>query len=292
MITADTNSVSVSAKATYNDKNAGTGKAVTYSNISLSGAKKDNYVIVDTMTGTNEIKPKTLTATFSNISRAYNGTKNATENGKSLNGVINGDTVSFASGITGTFADKNVGTNKTVTYSGIALTGTDKANYTITSTATGKGTISKANLTLTAEDVTKTYDGTTAVTGGTLKVKSGTLYTAQGDSMSGGTFAFTDKNAGTGKTVTVTGATISDGNSGNNYNVTYADNTTSTINKAELTATFDAISKTYDGTTADTQASRTATNVSGVVTGETVGVTGTATYTTESADDENSQTVS
>uniref|UniRef100_UPI00260DD83E MBG domain-containing protein n=1 Tax=uncultured Azonexus sp. TaxID=520307 RepID=UPI00260DD83E len=63
-----------------------------------------------------------------------------------------------------------------------------------------------------------------------------------------GTFAYTDKNAGIGnKTVTVSGVTVNDGNSGNNYNVTYADNTTSTINKANLIVTANDASKTHDG---------------------------------------------
>jgi hypothetical protein len=48
--------------------------------------------------------------------------------------------------------------------------------------------------------------------------------------LSGGSFAYTDKNVGAGnKTVTTTGVTVGDGINNGNYNVTYADNTTSTI---------------------------------------------------------------
>ena len=93
-------------------------------------------------------------------------------------------------------------------------------------------TINPAALTLSTSNITKTYDGTTSALG-TPFVTSGTLYGS--DSLSGGTFAFTDKNAGTNKTVTVSGVTLNDGNSGNNYTVTYANNTASTINKADLT---------------------------------------------------------
>lgn len=108
----------------------------------------------------------------------------------------------------------------------------------------GTLTINKANITISTSNVTKTYDGTTSAAGTTV-VTSGSLYGS--DVVSGGSFAFTDKNAGTNKTVTVSGFSISDGNSGNNYNLTYADNTTSTINKADLTITANNDSKTYDG---------------------------------------------
>src|SRR4029077_20438888 len=58
----------------------------------------------------------------------------------------------------------------------------------------------------------------------------------------------TNANAGSGdKIVTVSGVTVSDGNSGGNYNVTYANNTTSTINPASLTVSTNNVTKTYDG---------------------------------------------
>src|SRR5690606_10587827 len=68
-------------------------------------------------------------------------------------------------------------------------------------------------------------------------------------SLSGGTFAFSDKHVGTGKTVTVDSVTVNDGNSGANYEVSYVANTNSTITPATLT--LDAVSdnKRYDGTT-------------------------------------------
>ena len=104
----------------------------------------------------------------------------------------------------------------------------------------GKLTINKANLTVSTGNVTKTYNGTLAAAG-TATLTSGTLYGS--DSLSGGSFAFTNKNVGIGnKTVTVSGVTVNDGNSGGNYNVTYANNTTSTINKANLTLSTSNVS--------------------------------------------------
>ena len=63
---------------------------------------------------------------------------------------------------------------------------------------------------------------------GAAIVTSGQLFGS--DSLSGGTFAYSNANAGSGnKTVTVGGVTVSDGNGGSDYAVTYANNTTSTI---------------------------------------------------------------
>ena len=105
--------------------------------------------------------------------------------------------------------------------------------------------------------------------------------------LSGGTFAFTDKNAGTGdKTVTTTGVTVIDGNSGGNYTVTYADNTTSTINKANLTLTATTNTKTYDGTTA---AAGTLVTPTGNVAGDTV--TASETYVSKNVMGTNGSTL-
>ncbi len=74
--------------------------------------------------------------------------------------------------------------------------------------------------------MSKTYDGTTSVTGAAPVVTSGTLYVNQSnsntqDALSGGSYTYTDANAGTGnKTVTTSGVTITDGsNNGGNYAV-------------------------------------------------------------------------
>jgi hypothetical protein len=87
--------------------------------------------------------------------------------------------------------------------------------------------------------------------GGTLfggEVFNGTLFPK--DSLpDNGLFAFTDRNAGTGnKTVSVSGVTVNDGNGGQNYQVNYVPNRSSTINPAVLTVSTANVAKTYDGT--------------------------------------------
>jgi hypothetical protein len=164
---------------------------------------------------------------------------------------------------------------------GTAATGTNAGSYSGDyysnqsgyDLAGGNLVIARAALTLGSGNVIKTYDGGLTATS-TAIVISGTLFGA--DAISGGVFAFTDKNAGIGtKTVTTTGVTITDGNSGGNYTISYANNITSTINPAVLTATATAADKIYDG---NTTAAATVSIVSGLVNGETLGVTAGATF--------------
>jgi hypothetical protein len=120
------------------------------------------------------------------------------------------------------------------------------------SVTVGNFTVTAAPITVSTPSVTKTYDATTNAAG-SLIVTSGQLF--GGDSLSGGSFAFTNANAGSGnKTVTVGGVTVNDGNSGANYAVTYASNTTSTINRAALALNAITDSKTYDGSTSSDEA--------------------------------------
>src|SRR5205085_9684051 len=70
----------------------------------------------------------------------------------------------ITSGAVAVFDDKNVGADKTVTFSGYTITGDDAANYTLTQ-PTSAATITPKTLTvtgITASD--KYYDGTTVAT--------------------------------------------------------------------------------------------------------------------------------
>ena len=134
-------------------------------------------------------------------------------------------------------------------------------------------TITPANLTLTTGNVSRPYDGTTQAAG-TIGVASGGGTVFTGDTLStSGSFAFTDKNAGTGdRTISVAGGSVTDGNSGKNYTLSYVPNTTSTITPRPVTLTALAVpSRVYDGTTTATLAGATAT-FNNLVTGESLGV--------------------
>jgi len=119
--------------------------------------------------------------------------------------VLSGDVVSYTGG-TATFANKNVGTAKTVTATGLSLTGTDAGNYTVNSTATATADITPLAITGSITASNKIYDATTAAT-----IASHTLTgVLSGDvvSYTGGTATFANKNVGTAKTVTATGLSL------------------------------------------------------------------------------------
>src|SRR5207248_3262773 len=62
------------------------------------------------------------------------------------------------------YGGKNVGTGKTVSLSGISVTGTDAGNYTFNTTASTTADVTQRPLFVTAHGVNKTYDATNAAT--------------------------------------------------------------------------------------------------------------------------------
>ena len=292
VVNGDSISLNDPTSGTYSTPNAGINIPVTVTGLALLGTKADDYVLASTTitgpvgiinaAGVNAVLGY-LTGT---VSKVYDGTlavTNLTSANYALSGVMGSDDVVLTGPATGTYATANVGTGITVTSStGLALSGAQASNYYLTNTqATGPiGIITPAPLTVTTTAVTKSYDGTTSAAG-SATLASGTLYTNVGtgvqDSLSGGTFAFTDPNAGAGnKTVTVGGVTVSDGNGGGNYTITYANNTTSTITPAQLTYTSNPVSSIYGSTPSSFSGT-----VTGFVNGDTLATatTGTLTFT-------------
>src|SRR6185369_14083381 len=104
---------------------------------------------------------------------------------------VSGDVLSVTG--TASFNDKNVGTAKTVSVSGISIAGTDAGNYTFNTTASTTADITPKALTISATGINKVYDGTTAATVTLSDDRvAGDVFT---DSYTTATFA--DKNVGT-----------------------------------------------------------------------------------------------
>ncbi len=229
----------VSGTATFADKNVGTGKTVTATSITLTGTDANNYTPSSTATTTATITTKSLTVTISALNKTYNGTTSASVT--YLDNRVSGDVFTVSG--TATFADKNIGTGKTVTASGITLAGTDANNYTQNTTATTTADITTRTLTVTITASNKTYDSTNtaSVTYADNRV-SGDVFTVSGSP------SFADKNVGTGKTVTATGISISGADSANYTNNSTASNTAD-ITQRQLVVTLSASHKVYDGNT-------------------------------------------
>ena len=193
-----------SSSAAYEDKHVAwaneqpAAKRITYT-ITLTGSKANNYTLNDmagvtaALSARGTITPKKLTAKFSDVTKAYDGTTKVTDptltltpnSYKGNGGVIAGDLVTLTK--TGaSYASKHVKDNKgqpkTVTYTGLAL---DNRDYQLvddsgnaTTTGKGNGTITQA--TVTANDIvwnwqkgadgqnvpiTKVYDNDASVDG-------------------------------------------------------------------------------------------------------------------------------
>lgn len=207
-IVGDDVAIQLPTLATYDNRNAGTGKRVTTS-IALIGADKANYRLAsDTISADiGVITRKPIDLRFVGpVSKTYDGSRTAELSASNfvLNGVVAGDAVLLSRPRSGTYDSKNAGKGKFVTVTGLALTGTDAANYTIPSTLSSQiGTIDPKVLTAQlVGSVQKVYDGTlnARLTSSNLKV-SGMI---SGDAISvlvNGIAAFDTKDAGTGKTV-------------------------------------------------------------------------------------------
>ncbi|MCT9813538.1 YDG domain-containing protein, partial [Acidovorax sp. Be4] len=260
----------------FSDQNAGAGKTVTVTGATLGNGTglASNYTVSNATGVTADINAKALTVSGVTAgNKTYDGTTAAALSGGTLNGLVGSETL-VLSGQTGTFADKNVAAGQTVTVTGATLAnGTGLAsNYTV-SNATGVTADINAKA-LTVSGVTagnKTYDGTTtaSLSGGILNglVGNETL------TLTGQSGVFSDQNAGAGKTVTVTGATLGNGTGlASNYTVSNATGVTADISAKALTVSgVTAGNKTYDGTTT---ASLSGGILNGLVGNETLTLSG------------------
>ncbi|MCC6912551.1 MAG: autotransporter-associated beta strand repeat-containing protein, partial [Rhodospirillaceae bacterium] len=240
-------------------KNVGSQAIGALGSLSLGGSAAGNYSLVG---ASGSVAVTKAALTFSGISvnaKVYDRTATASINvgTLSLSGVIGADAVAVdASGAAAAFADKNVGAAKTVTISGLNLTGADAANYELgTSSTIATADITAKSLTvagITAND--KVYDGTAAAS---LNTFSATLSgVISGDtvsvSSSGHTAAFADKNVGAGKSVTVSGVSLSGGDAGNYVLATQPSGLTAAISSRNVTASISVAGKTYDGSVSAT----------------------------------------
>ncbi|MGN6430909.1 MAG: beta strand repeat-containing protein, partial [Gaiellaceae bacterium] len=224
--------------ASFDNKNVGTAKTVTASGFTKGGTDAGNYVFANPQgTTTADITAKTLTVSASGINKVYDG--NAVATVTLSDNRVSGDvfTDSYTSA---TFNNTNVGTGKPVSVSGISISGTDAGNYSFNTTVSTSADITARKLTVTAATNTKTYDGTTSAAA-TPTITSGAL---QGSDTANLLETYDTMNVGTGKTLTPSGS-VSDGNGGNNYAVTFVSNTTGVINARAITIKANNLTKVY-----------------------------------------------
>lgn len=191
----------VALSGTFNDKNVGTGKAVT---LGLSGVDAGNYTWAGA-SGTADITPKTLNVTYTGVNKAYDGTTAATINtaGATYAGLVAGDNLTVSAA--GAFADKQAGTGKTVTVSGVTLSGADAGNYSVAATGTATADITPRVLTVAlAGPVSKTADGNADATLVPANYVVGNVVAGESVAVTRTAGRYGDPAPGTGKTVTAT----------------------------------------------------------------------------------------
>ena len=245
--------------ARFLSKDAGTNSRVEITAVLPEGADAGNYRLPTTFADAQaSITPRPVDFTASAASKVYDGTRNvtlqlspvaaSTASGAPPAGLVAGDLLTIAG--TGAFSSKNVGAAVPVslTPESVQLAGADARNYTL-GARTGPAlaaAITPRELKVTAKVNDKVYDGTTQATA------SLSADAVPGDTLSFNMdVTFSDRNAGTGKTVTID-ASASNAVSGpdaGNYRLASALTTNKpTITPAPLVATRTApVSKVYDG---------------------------------------------
>src|SRR5439155_21944927 len=110
---------------------------------------------------TADITARALTVSAAGINKVYDGTTDASVT--LSDNRVPGDVLTDAS-TAASFADKNVGTAKAVSVTGISISGPDAANYTFNTTASTSADITARALTVSAAGISKVYDVTTDAT--------------------------------------------------------------------------------------------------------------------------------
>jgi filamentous hemagglutinin family protein len=283
-----TETLTLARTGVFDTKDAGIGKTVT-ATLSLAdgsgGGKASNYALpgAGQVTTTADITPRPLTVSgLTAVTREYDGTRNVTLAGTGgLSGLVGTETLGFSLG-SGLFDTKDAGVDKTISASLVLSDGSNggkASNYLLPAagSATFTGTILPKSLAIsgvTAAD--KVYDGNTEATVSVASVSgfvSGETVVVQ----PAGTFA--DKNVGTAKKVSVT-LSLQDGSGGGlagNYVLgSKAATTVADITRRPVTVSgVVAQDKVYDATLV---ATLSAGSVAGLVPGEALTVSGTATF--------------
>src|SRR6185503_14476610 len=189
---------------------AGNGTAA-FSGLSVSASGTDKQLtasvaggLTSAVSASIDVAKATVNGSITASSKTYDGTTAATIATRSLGGVLGSDAVSLSGG-TASFASKTVGTAKTVTATGLTLSGPDAGNYQLASTtATALADITARPLTVSATGVNKAYEGSASAT---VTLSDNRV---AGDSLSTSYMSatFANKNVGTAKTVSVSGITV------------------------------------------------------------------------------------
>ncbi|MDR0834292.1 MAG: YDG domain-containing protein [Candidatus Symbiothrix sp.] len=261
-------------EAVFADKEEGENKPVSFiGTITLAGPDAANYTLTQPTGITGTIDPQIIDGILKIVGmkiadKEYDGTTDATvANWGELSGIKIGENVTMVyTGVTASFADKNVGAGKPVTLNGeITLAGIDASKYILsqpeglTASITPRASDGKA-LTLDGFMISnKEYDGTAVAAVGNwgtlVGLDDGDVVTINHEGINA---SFNDKNVGTDKPVTLSGNITLSGADAANYTLIQPSGLKANIlprNSAETALTITGLTiadKEYDGLTVAT----------------------------------------
>ncbi|CAN1526081.1 Filamentous haemagglutinin, N-terminal [Burkholderiaceae bacterium] len=259
----------------FADKDAGTGKAVTIAD-SIAGAAKDNYLLIQPSNVTGDITPASLTLSgLTALDKTYDGTTTASLTGIAVAEPLGADQVTVSGVPTAVFASAHAGTAVPVTVANLSLSGADAGNYSVAAITGVSANINPAPLTASVNAFTKVYDGSTQAA--PSLVLSGWVGSDSHLAVQAAA-TLNSKNVLTATQLVVDSVSLSDGVHGelaSNYSLSAGQTGVATVTPAPLTASATAPNKVYDG---NTSAAPTLAITAGLVAGEQLGVTGTASF--------------
>jgi hypothetical protein len=256
VLAADVGQVDLSTNgyvALFVSADVGGNVGVTVSGLSLTGAKAVDYSLTAPVGLTAKIAQAavTITSGITGNDKVYDGGTGATisSNYVVLSGLLAADagqvdlsTNEYVAKFTGAGAGLGIG----VTVDGLSLTGDKAEDYLLTAPAGLTADITALGITGAFTTQSKIYDGNNSAVvlasdlNGILPADVGNV------SLHGGTATFADAQAGTGKTVTLTGADLI-GEAAANYSLTSVATKTADITARGITGSFTAKSRVYDG---------------------------------------------
>jgi len=285
-VDGDTVILNTSTTGTYDNKNAGTGKTVTATGVSIASTTNGAKNVYGYTLGSASGNVGTITQASLAVSgigaadKVYDASTSAALTGTAAISALGSDVVTVGGTGVGAFADKNVGTAKAVAVSGYTLSGADAGNYALIQPAglTANITPKALGYSTTASD--KTYDGnTTAVA--TLSGLTG-LIGSETVTVSNTGATFNSKDVASANLVTVNSVTLADGANGglaSNYSIASGGTATAGITAKALGYSTTAANKIYDGTTSATLGGV----LNGVVSGDTVALSQSGTFSDKNA---------
>ncbi|MGE0076239.1 MAG: PKD domain-containing protein [Bacteroidales bacterium] len=227
---------------TFAQSSVGTDIPVLAGAMIIEGTDANNYVLTQPTYMVANITARSLYLTnFTADSKIYDGTTAVTGTGFN-DDRVSGDEITFS--YDAAFENKTVGTNKTVNFTNIAISGgADAGNYTL-ETVSGSSSASITAKELTVGGIVaanKVYDGTAVATlsGATINGLIDGDEAALANATSG-TFAQTT----VGASVAVTTNINLSGNDAGNYALVQPLGVTANITPASLTVTANSITKT------------------------------------------------